>query len=177
MGDRTNRDSFDCSTVRKHFLTKQDINNIQTKVKDFGIKRHENDAVSVSVIVEELRGESFNPVLIYKPQGTKDPQYPMLTDDTFILALQTKFQKELYEAHASTILCIDSTHGTNQYRFKLITCIVPDNYGKGTYVCVYIVHYYKYQYAIEIQGILLHVYVHTYLYVDRSAGSMVFIRS
>jgi len=91
--------------------------------------------VSVSVIVEELKGEPFNPVLIYKPQGTKDPQYLMLPDDTFILALQTKFQKELYEVHASTILCIDSTHGTNQYRFKLITCIVPDDYGKGTYVC------------------------------------------
>ena len=129
------------------FFDKKDINNIQTKVKDFGIKRHENDAVSVSVIVEELRGEPFNPVLIYKPQGTKDPQYPMLPDDTFILALQTKFQKELYEAHASTILCIDSTHGTNQYRFKLITCIVPDDYSKDMYVCI--VHYYMYSYNIQ----------------------------
>ena len=27
--------------------------------------------------------------------------------------------------------CVDSTHGTNQYRFKLITIIVPDEYGKG----------------------------------------------
>ena len=35
------------------------------KVKDFSIKRHENDALSVNVIVEELRGELFNPVLIY----------------------------------------------------------------------------------------------------------------
>ena len=131
MGDRTNRDDFDSSTSRKHFLTKKDISNIQMKVKDFEIKRHENDATSVSVIVEELREEPFNPILIYKPQGTKDPLYSTLSDDTFILALQTKFQKELYEAHASTILCIDSTHGTNQYRFKLITCIVPDDHGKG----------------------------------------------
>ena len=137
MGDRTNRDNFDCITARKHFLTKKDINNVQMKVKDFEIKRHENDAVSVSVIVEELRAEPFNPVLIYKPQGTKDPQYPTLPDDTFILALQTKFQKELYKAHASTILCIDSTHGTNQYRFKLITCIVPDDYDKGMYIFVH----------------------------------------
>ena len=81
--------------------------------------------------MEELRGEPYNPVLIYKPQGTKDPHYPMVSDETFILALQTKFQMELYEKHASTILCIDSTHGTNQYRFKLITCIVPDDHGKG----------------------------------------------
>ena len=35
--------------------------------------------------------------------------------------MRSKFQLELYERYASTILCIDSTHGTNQYRFKLIT--------------------------------------------------------
>ena len=111
------------------------------KVKDYSIKRHENDALSVNLIVEELRGEPYDPVLIYKPQGTKDLLYPMVPDDTFILALQTQFQMELYERHASTILCIDSTHGTNQYRFKLITCIVPDNHGKGEHInctCIYI---------------------------------------
>ena len=114
-------------------MTKTDIKNIETKVKDFSIKRHQNDATSVNLIVEELRNEPYNPVLIYKPQGRTEPQYPTLQDETFVLALQTKFQKDLYEAHASTILCIDSTHGTNQYRFKLITCVVPDDYGKGMY--------------------------------------------
>ena len=100
-------------------------------MKDFSIKRHQNDATSVNLIVEELRNEHYNPVLIYKPQGRTEPQCPTLQDETFVLALQTKFQKDLYEAHASTILCIDSTHGTNQYRLKLITCIVPDDHGKG----------------------------------------------
>ena len=51
-----------------------------------------------------------------------------------MLALQIKFQRDFYESHASTILWIDSTHGTNQYRFKLITRIVPDDHGKGIYV-------------------------------------------
>jgi len=131
VGDRTNRDYFDSCVTRIHFLTKTDIRNIQAKVKDFSIKRHQNDAASVHLIVEELRNEPFNPILVYKPQGTAEPQYPMLQVETFLLAIQTKFQKDLYEAHASTILCIDSTHGTNQYRFKLITCIVPDDHGKG----------------------------------------------
>jgi len=40
--------------LSKHFITKTDINNIQMKVKDFSIKRHENDALSVNLIVEEL---------------------------------------------------------------------------------------------------------------------------
>ena len=71
----TNQDNFESGAVRRHFLSK-DINNIQKKIKDFGIKRHKNDAISVSVMVEELKGEAFNPILIYKPQGTKEPQYP-----------------------------------------------------------------------------------------------------
>jgi len=34
--------------------------------------------------------------------------------------------------HASTILRIDSTHETYQYRFKLITIVVPpDDIGNG----------------------------------------------
>ena len=149
MGDRTNRDYFDSCVTRRHFLTKTDIKNIQTKVKDFSIKRHQNDAASVNLIVEELRNEPFDPILIYKPQGRVEPQYPMLQVETFVLAIQTKFQKDLYEAHASTILCIDSTHGTNQYRFKLITCIVPDDHGKG--MCASIMILYMHESALFLR--------------------------
>ena len=66
VGDRANCDSFDSNCARKHFIMKTDINTIQMKVKDFSIKRYQNDALSVSVIVEELQGEPYNPVLIYK---------------------------------------------------------------------------------------------------------------
>ena len=131
VGDRQNRHNFDQSVSRKHFLTKHDINNIRVKVKDATIKRHPNDATSVSIMVAELKEESFNPILIFKPQGIKDPTYPYLPAESFVLALQTQFQREIYQKHATTILCIDSTHGTNQYRFKLITCVVPDDHGKG----------------------------------------------
>lgn len=93
--------------------------------------RHQDDATSVSAIVNELREESFDPVLIYKPQHTKIPQYSSLPDDLFILGIQTKWQKELFEKYAETILCMDSTHGTNAYQFKVITCIVADEFGKG----------------------------------------------
>ena len=70
-------------------------------------------------------------------QGSKSSEYPSLPEEAFILAIQTKFQLELYKQHASTILCIDSTHGTNQYRFKLITIAVPDELRKGQ--CVHVV--------------------------------------
>ena len=56
--------------------------------------------------------------------------HPSLKKKTFVLALQTKFLMELYWLNALIIICIDSTHGTNQYRFKLIS-VVPDKQGKG----------------------------------------------
>lgn len=93
--------------------------------------RHEDDATSVEAIVNELHEEPFDPVLFYKPQHRKSPEYASLPDDAFVLAIQTEWQKELYEEYSSSILCIDSTHGTNAYQFKVITCIVPDDFGKG----------------------------------------------
>ena len=135
VGDRKNRETFDQCVSRRHFLSKCDINNIRVKVGDCIIKRHEDDATSVSILVSELREESFDPVLIFKPQGSKSPEHPYLSEESFILAIQTKFQLELYKKHASKILCIDSTHGTNQYRFKPITIVVLDDLGKGQYIC------------------------------------------
>ena len=131
VGDRTNRDCFERAVRRRHLIRKQDISNIRRKVVDSTIMRHEDDATSVEIIVNELHLEPFNSVLIYKPQHCKVAQHPSLPEDCFMLAIQTEWQKQLYEKYASSILCIDSTHGTNAYKFKVITCIVADEFGKG----------------------------------------------
>ena len=70
-------------------------------------------------------------MLLFKPQGEYDPKLPKLSADSFILGILTRFQKELYEKYGHNILCINATHGTNAYRFMLITCIAPDEFGKG----------------------------------------------
>ncbi len=104
---------------------------IISRVGDNTIKRHENNAISVSFIVSQLQNESFDPILFFKPQGRLEPECPNLPESAFVLAVQSKFQLDLYKEYASTILCIDSTHGTNQYKFKLLTISVADNLGKG----------------------------------------------
>ena len=173
VGDRNKRSDFLQSVSRKHFITKQDIRNIQSKVNDPLIMRHKHDPTSVSMhastqhkyilfyasrilllalhilanwcpsvhtahkvslYVAELQQETFNPVLIYKPQGECTSSHPSLPSESFVLAIQTQFQLELYQKYASSLLCIDSTHGTNAYNFKLITCIVADEFGQGTYI-------------------------------------------
>ena len=146
--------------------------------------RHENDAQSVEEIVAELKQESYNPILCYKRQGILDPDIPQLPADGFVVAFQTKFQKDLYEMFASTIVCIDSTHKTNSHNFKLITVVVPDEYGEG--VTSYVVHFmhkstqkylhiynctmymYMYMYSVytcigKCRHTMLHVHVHFHL--------------
>jgi len=116
--------------------------NICQKVRNFTNHRHTEDAISVNRIVEELQMETPSPVLLYKPQGKEDPNWPLLLKDTFLLVLMTEFQASLFEMFCSKIVCVDSTHKTNQYRFKLITVVVPDEYHNGITVVYYTVHLY-----------------------------------
>lgn len=58
-------------------------------------------------------------------------EFPMLGRDAFLLVIMTSFQASLFEEFSNKIICIDSTHKTNEYRFKLITIVVPDEYCNG----------------------------------------------
>lgn len=85
------------------------------------------------MLVKELRAEPYNPLLLYKPQGITDPNLSTISKDGFMLALQTEFQRDLYRQYASTVICVDSTHKTNAYDFKLVTLLVVDEYGEGIF--------------------------------------------
>ena len=100
--------------------------------RPWNVSRHAEDAVSVDILVKELQKEKYNPILLYKPQGIVDPSIP-LPQDRFILALQTNFQQDIYQQYASSVICIDSTHKTNVYDFKLVTLMVVDDYGEGKF--------------------------------------------
>lgn len=121
--------------INKHYITPNVISlrNICQKYRNFTQHRHAEDAVSVYRIVQELSRESPSPVLLYKSQGTEDPDLPALAKDTFLIVIMTEFQATLFENFSNKITCIDSTHKTNQYRFKLLTIIVPDEYHNGKY--------------------------------------------
>ena len=51
VGDRDKRSDFLQSVSRKHFITKQDVRNIRSKVKDPLIMRHKHDPTSVSQLL------------------------------------------------------------------------------------------------------------------------------
>ena len=88
------------------------------------------------MIVAEIQQETFNPVLAYKSQGSDSPLFPNLPPNSFLLILQSEFQLKMYKKYCSCVLCLDSTHGTNAYCFKLITLMVADDFGNGRQTCV-----------------------------------------
>ena len=114
-------------------MSRRDILNAKCRIQDQSIIRHTDDATSVQLAVTALQKEEYNPILYFKPQHSEDPQLPQFAKDSFILVLQTDFQRQLYQQFSYKILCIDSTHGTNAYKFKLITLMVPDDFAAGTY--------------------------------------------
>ena len=72
-----------------------------------------------------------NVVLYYKPQGADDDKTGLKRED-FLIVLQTPIQAEMLIKFAEgKVVCVDATHGTNAYDFKLITLLVVDEYGEG----------------------------------------------
>ena len=71
-------------------------------------------------------------MLSYEPQGASDDKTGLQTDD-FIIVLQTPVQAEMLKKFGGKVICTcaDAIHGTNAYKFKLITLLVADEYGEG----------------------------------------------
>lgn len=130
MGSRAKRQDFRTCATRRHFITKQDCRNIGRKLNEFIKHHHTDDAVSVDRLVKEFQLESPSPIIAYKPQGIATAQYE-LPDDTFFLVIMTAFQADLFTEFSGKILCLDSTHRTNQYKHKLVTMVVPDEFHNG----------------------------------------------
>ena len=130
VGNRAKRAEFDAAVRRRHMVTKQDIANMRLMVKAMAVICNKDDAMSVDLFVQELQGEPYDPILLYKRQHEINQQLPSLTQDAFLLAIQTEFQKQLYREHAHKILCVDATHGTNLNSSPLWLLMTMDKVNK-----------------------------------------------
>ena len=74
-----------------------------------------------------------SPVLMYKAQGIQpDDDASSLLAVDFVLGLQTVAQRKfMLQFGNGCMVSVDSTHGTNQYDFKLVTVMVVDDLGEG----------------------------------------------
>ena len=126
--DYIREDVVNDSISRQHLLTRQDINNIKRQFNIEGIERHKDDHMSVCAWVEELRVLEANPIVVFKPQGSENHTLPK---DDFLIGIQTSFQCDMMKKFGEKLICMDATHGTNHYDFKLVTILVLDDFGEG----------------------------------------------
>ena len=120
------------SVTRQHLLVRQDVNNMRRSLNLRNVHKHSNDHTSTSLWVSELRSsEDYDPILAYKPQGEFVEDIDDISKESFFLALQTEYQRDMMEKYGNDVICIDSTHSTNMCDFLLITIMVIDNYGEG----------------------------------------------
>ncbi|KAL4090912.1 hypothetical protein QTP88_025670 [Uroleucon formosanum] len=123
------RDDFDYNVEKKNIITLKDVYNISSKC---GLlhkyKLHDVDALSVDLQVKKFQENPSNPIIMYKTQGTE--YFPLDIND-FMLIILTETQRKVIKKFGSRKLCIDSTHGTNQYNFNLTTIVVIDEFGGG----------------------------------------------
>ncbi|CAL4133753.1 unnamed protein product [Meganyctiphanes norvegica] len=135
-------------TTHNHAIV-PDASNILIKDK---LKKGENGDelyhdTSPRQALEELQKEEYNAILVYKPQGQPvevgDTRLDHLnhSSDLFALGWQTEDMKNRMLEGASKIICVDSTHKTNQYGFQLLNLIVPDSFGSGQPIAHYITNH------------------------------------
>ena len=127
------RDKLGQGYSRIHLLTRKDISNIEKAYCSKGIQRHQDDATSIHLWVEDMRTQQDNPVLLYKPQSQlPTPDCADLSKQDFVLAIQTPLQADIMKRLSKDrVICVDSTHGTTGYDFPLITVLIVDEYGEG----------------------------------------------
>ena len=113
---------------REHLITTKDVQNIKKSMNMRNIQKHHSDPASVQIWVSQLReNDSYNPVLYFKQQGDVDESGRLEKDD-FLLCIQSDFQLKQF---GNMAICMDATHGTNQYHFLLITVLIIDEFGEG----------------------------------------------
>jgi hypothetical protein len=119
-------------TERDHYITMRDINRVRRIVEDEEIRLDDNDAISIKVWATRLQQDGAEVIL--KDKIDAPPPGSGLSPDTFLMCIQTKFQKDQFRLIAKKFLCIDATHNTTQYAgLQLFTLVARDDWGHGTH--------------------------------------------
>ena len=113
---------------REDFISRKTLRNI---CAEFGIqswKKDEDDFTSLSLWLEEMKKSKHDAVCFSKMQGD---EVEHLDAQDFFLVIMTKIQVEMLREFGHRVVCIDGTHGTNQYDFELTTLVVVDDHDEG----------------------------------------------
>ena len=116
---------------RDYHIPTHDIMRLCRTVENTEIRYNENDAISIRVWIALIQQDGGSAIL--KDKLDPLPQESGLSSETFVLCIQTKFQRDQFQMLGSNFLSIDATHNTCQYKgLQFYTLVVRDHWGHGT---------------------------------------------
>ena len=136
MGGKVTEDDLDSiragttSTSRNQFATRADVRRIQKTIEEELIRLAAQDGASVLEWVKQLRERGHFVEL--KTSAEPPPANSYLERNSFILIIQTRYQRECWGKHGSRFAGIDATHNTTHYEnMSLFTLLIRDPWGQG----------------------------------------------
>ena len=108
----------------------REISCARQMVENQNIRHDQNDAISIQVWIMKIWEDSGSAIL----KDRLDPPLPGsgLSQDVFVLCVQTKFQEKQFQNLGSDFMSIDATHNTTEYTgVNLFTILVRDWWGHG----------------------------------------------
>lgn len=127
---------LDVSSIKANMITKKRILD-RARRKRMARRLHQDDAKAVFLKASQMIASDDDSILLYKPYKGKVVHGPPEIDnlpnskELFMLGIQTERQCELMKKHAAKAFIIDDTHSTNQYKYRLLTCMVVDENRRG----------------------------------------------
>ena len=98
------RDKTSRSDGRDKLVTHKDILNIKHQFNICAANRDRNDSTSTKIWVNELKGQDYDPIVIFKEQGIE--QFG-LERDNFLLGIRTESQRDVMLEYGPRAICID----------------------------------------------------------------------
>ena len=99
-------------------------------VENQNIRHDQNNVISIQVWITKIQEDGGSAIL----KDRLDPPLPGsgLSQDVFVLCVQTKFQEKQFQKLGSDFMSIDATQNTTEYTgVNLFTILVRDWWGHG----------------------------------------------
>ena len=134
--EETPKSKLDTAVAAVHHITQRNLELMKHRV-DMARRLHHDESISILLLVEKLKAEIYNPILLYKPQGSvavvgdESLMHLPFADDLAVLAMQTEEQMKMLKQSMAKVIYVDTTYANNPTDHKLITLIVPDSGQQG----------------------------------------------
>ena len=113
------------SSAQKVFIEKHKIKYLQQKL-NLPLKRPDKTAVSIEKRLKAITSEDYNPLLLYKLSTESENTDAKVDNSSFVIAIQTKEQNQLFQKYASGIVLLELASPTPFIPYYILTIKVLD---------------------------------------------------